>query len=71
MAVPKKRTSHRRKGMRRSHDGLKFNASVELCFSCDALKLRHHVCEKCGYYHHSKKQVNYRIQIGKVKSAAE
>ena len=48
MAVPKKRTSHRRKGMRRSHDALKFNASVDICDNCGELKLRHHVCDHCG-----------------------
>ena len=50
MAVPKKRTSHRRKGMRRSHDGIKFTASVDVCDNCGDLKLRHHVCEHCGVY---------------------
>ena len=50
MAVPKKRTSHRRKGMRRSHDAIKFNASVDICDNCGELKLRHHVCDNCGFY---------------------
>lgn len=50
MAVPKKRTSKRRKGMRRSHDSLKFTENVISCENCDALKLRHHVCEECGTY---------------------
>ena len=50
MAVPKKRTSHRRKGMRRSHDSLKFTASVEECPECGDFKLRHHMCEHCGIY---------------------
>ena len=50
MAVPKKRTSHRRKGMRRSHDAIKFNASVDYCETCGELKLRHHVCSGCGMY---------------------
>ena len=50
MAVPKKRTSHRRKGMRRSHDAIKFNASVDYCEDCGELKLRHHVCAGCGKY---------------------
>ena len=50
MAVPKKRTSHRRKGMRRSHDAIKFTANVIECSNCGNLKLRHHVCEHCGTY---------------------
>ena len=50
MAVPKKRTSKRRKGMRRSHHAISFNASITECSNCGALKLSHHVCEECGYY---------------------
>lgn len=50
MAVPKKRTSRRRRDMRRAHDGLKFNAAVESCPGCGELKLRHRVCEACGQY---------------------
>lgn len=50
MAVPKKRTSKSRKGMRRSHDALKFTANVIECESCGELKLRHHVCDACGTY---------------------
>ena len=50
MAVPKKRTSKRRKGMRRSHDALKFKANVVECNDCGELKLRHHICPACGFY---------------------
>ena len=50
MAVPKKRTSKRRKGMRRSHDSIKFTANVVECQECGDLKLRHHLCPGCGYY---------------------
>ena len=50
MAVPKKRTSRRRKGMRRAHDALTFNAAVVLCNTCGLEKLAHHVCLDCGYY---------------------
>ena len=50
MAVPKKRTSKRRKGMRRSHDALKFKANVVECADCGELKLRHHICAACGIY---------------------
>lgn len=50
MAVPKKRTSRRRRDMRRAHDALKFTAAVEPCPSCAELKLRHRVCEACGTY---------------------
>ena len=50
MAVPKKRTSRRRRGMRRSHDALTFTAAVESCPECGESKLRHRVCEGCGTY---------------------
>jgi large subunit ribosomal protein L32 len=50
MAVPKKRTSKSRRGMRRAHDAISFTADVEVCDNCSALKLRHRVCEDCGYY---------------------
>ena len=50
MAVPKKRTSRRRRGMRRAHDAIKFTAAVESCPNCGELKLRHHLCEGCGTY---------------------
>lgn len=50
MAVPKKRTSKSRKGMRRSHDGLTFSAAVTVCEDCGELKLMHRVCPSCGKY---------------------
>lgn len=50
MAVPKKRTSRRRRDMRRAHDHLTFSAAVELCENCGELKLRHRLCESCGTY---------------------
>ena len=50
MAVPKKRTSKSRKGMRRSHDHIQHNASVTECSNCGELKLRHHICAACGTY---------------------
>tara|TARA_B100000575_G_C22987498_1_gene569565 strand:- start:566 stop:745 length:180 start_codon:yes stop_codon:yes gene_type:complete len=50
MAVPKKRTSKSRKGMRRSHDFLQFKAAVHICPECGELKLLHHICEACGTY---------------------
>jgi large subunit ribosomal protein L32 len=50
MAVPKKRTSRRRRDMRRAHDHLTFTAAVEPCPDCGELRLRHRVCEGCGMY---------------------
>jgi large subunit ribosomal protein L32 len=50
MAVPKKRTSRRRRDMRRAHDALTFSAAVEVCMECGELKQRHNLCAKCGTY---------------------
>ncbi len=50
MAVPKKRTSKRRKGNRRAHDFLTHTAAVTYCNHCGEAKLLHHVCEACGTY---------------------
>jgi large subunit ribosomal protein L32 len=50
MAVPKKRTSKSRKGMRRSHHALTFTEAVHDCSNCGELKRYHHVCESCGHY---------------------
>lgn len=49
MAVPKKKTSPSRRGMRRSHEALRAEAYVE-CGNCGELKRPHHVCRHCGYY---------------------
>ena len=50
MAVPKKRTSRRRRGMRRAHDFLVASAATEACPECGELKLRHCACDACGTY---------------------
>ena len=50
MAVPKKRTSKSRRGMRRSHHALKNTAAVMICPACGEPKLMHHVCAACGTY---------------------
>lgn len=49
MAVPKKKTSQSRKGMRRSHHKVKVFHSVD-CGNCGAKRLPHHVCKTCGHY---------------------
>ncbi len=49
MAVPKKKTSPSRAGMRRSHQALSKEAHVE-CGNCGELKRPHHVCSHCGHY---------------------
>ncbi len=49
MAVPKKKTSPSRRGMRRSHHALSREAHAE-CSNCGELKRPHHVCSACGHY---------------------
>ncbi len=49
MAVPKKKISPSRRGMRRSHDAIKKRNIVE-CPNCGELKLAHHMCLYCNYY---------------------
>lgn len=49
MAVPKRKTTPSRRGMRRSHDALTTSAHAE-CPNCGELKRPHHVCGACGQY---------------------
>ena len=49
MAVPKRKTSPSRRGMRRAHDSLSIAAFQE-CPNCGELKRPHMVCSHCGYY---------------------
>jgi large subunit ribosomal protein L32 len=49
MAVPKKKVSPSRRGMRRSHEALSAPAYQE-CSNCGELKRPHHVCSHCGHY---------------------
>ncbi|HET6182477.1 MAG TPA: 50S ribosomal protein L32 [Acetobacteraceae bacterium] len=49
MAVPKRKTSPSRRGMRRSHHALRAEATAE-CPNCGEQKRPHHVCPHCGHY---------------------
>lgn len=49
MAVPKRKTSPSRRGMRRSHHALSLISTGE-CSNCGNQKLPHHVCDSCGFY---------------------
>jgi len=49
MAVPKRKTSPSRRGMRRAHHALVAETFAE-CKSCGELKRPHHVCSHCGQY---------------------
>ncbi len=49
MAVPKKKTSHRRTRQRRAHDSL--NApNLVACKKCGEMGMPHRACTTCGYY---------------------
>ena len=49
MAVPKRKVSPSRRGMRRAHDALKVEAFQE-CSNCGELKRPHVLCGACGHY---------------------
>lgn len=49
MAVPKKRTSGTKQGMRRSHLALKSAATIA-CPNCGKPSRPHNVCINCGFY---------------------
>lgn len=52
MAVPKKRTSVRRKGLRRAGQTHKLyaNSATMSCPNCGSLTERNKVCSSCGFY---------------------
>ena len=52
MAVPKKKTSVSRKGLRRAGHTHKLYAhqATMLCPNCQSLSIRHHICPACGFY---------------------
>ncbi len=49
MAVPRKKTTPAKRGMRRSHDFLTV-ASYAECSNCGEPRRPHHVCGSCGHY---------------------
>jgi large subunit ribosomal protein L32 len=49
MAVPKRRTSKRKRDQRRAHDALGV-AGRSKCPQCGEPKLPHRVCPSCGSY---------------------
>ena len=49
MAVPKRRTSKSRQGMRRSHHHLT-PLAIHYCPRCEQPVLPHRVCSSCGFY---------------------
>lgn len=49
MAVPKKKTSKSKQGMRRSHDFDKA-VNVAYCSNCGKATMPHNICKFCGTY---------------------
>jgi large subunit ribosomal protein L32 len=49
MAVPKKKTSPSRQGMRRAHQKVSCIAMC-LCKKCNEPKYPHHACLACGFF---------------------
>jgi large subunit ribosomal protein L32 len=49
MAVPKRRTSKRKKRARNTHKTAPMIA-IQKCPQCQAMKRPHNVCPECGYY---------------------
>jgi large subunit ribosomal protein L32 len=49
MAVPKRRTSKRKKRARNTHKKAAVVA-LQVCPQCSAMKRPHRVCAECGYY---------------------
>ncbi|HEX9715056.1 MAG TPA: 50S ribosomal protein L32 [Desulfurivibrionaceae bacterium] len=49
MALPKRRHSHARTRIRRSHDAL-CGVTVSTCSACGEPKLPHRLCPGCGSY---------------------
>ncbi|MSR30115.1 MAG: 50S ribosomal protein L32 [Gemmataceae bacterium] len=49
MAVPKRRVSPARQGMRRSHHAVK-PKQIAYCSHCEQPVITHRICSNCGYY---------------------
>jgi large subunit ribosomal protein L32 len=49
MAVPKKKTSKSKTGMRRSHQALR-RVLPGTCEQCGSAKESHRACPECGFY---------------------
>ncbi len=49
MAVPKRRTSKRKKRARNTHKTAP-PIIIQKCPQCQSMKRPHHVCEECGFY---------------------
>ncbi len=51
MAVPKQRKGRSATHSRRSANDVVKTSSKSTCQHCGEVKIPHHVCQNCGYYH--------------------
>jgi large subunit ribosomal protein L32 len=49
MAVPKRRTSKRKKRARNTHK-VAAKINIQACPKCGMMKRPHYVCKECGFY---------------------
>ena len=71
MAVPKKRTSVQRKGLRRAGQHHKlYRKHTNTCPNCGALTLTHKACSSCGYYK-GKQIFEVKVKAVEEEAAAE
>lgn len=68
MAVPKRKTSSRRRGNRRSHDAIGVQ-NLRPCSHCSMLTRPHRVCPDCGYY--KGEQIIVKVLRGTATSTTE
>lgn len=69
MAVPKKKTSVSRKGLRRAGQHHKlYRKHPGSCANCGALSMPHTVCSSCGHY--KGKQI-FEIKVKAVEESAD
>ncbi len=69
MAVPKKKSSPMRQGMRNMHYKVR-SVSVGACANCGEAKLGHHICKHCGFYK-GKKVIVSKKELRKLKEQAK
>jgi len=50
--LPKRKLSKGRRDRRRAHQGLSA-LNLTVCSNCGEMRLPHHICPNCGFYHGS------------------
>lgn len=59
MAVPKKKVSTSKKKIRNTDSSKKIQRiDYIICFNCHMIKLKHHICSQCGYYHNRSRLID-------------